>query len=450
MDRVRATEEIQRLLRGDDELLRRGLEDVDDVQLGAALDNLDPDDQDRLLKALPVQRRTVAVEYMRYETAARIVDRLAPEKAAELLDELDPDDVADILQLLDKPTERAILEQLQPDEVTQIRELLVYDPETAGGIMTRAAVRVHDEVTVAEALRAVQETEDLPDHAFYVHVLDDDERLVGLVTLRTLVTSLPDQSVREVMMPDVITVEPTTDQEVVAEIASRYDVVSVPVVDPQRRLLGVVEIDDIVDVLREEATEDILKMAGAGDALIDTRAFWSSFRARIPWLMAAAVGGLLVAISLSGFDDALRQVPALALFMPVVAGMGGNVGTQSSTIVVRGLAVGYIERGKVARLLLREMSLGASLGLVSGTLVAVAAPFVGAEADPLRLGLVITGGMVGSMVIAATVGTTVPLMLDRFKVDPAVATGPFVTTSVDILGLLFYFALGSYLLGLSS
>ncbi|MCA9691322.1 MAG: magnesium transporter, partial [Myxococcales bacterium] len=189
-------------------------------------------------------------------------------------------------------------------------------------------------------------------------------------------------------------------------------------------------------------------MAGAGEELIDTRSFWSSFRARWPWLATAAVGGLLVAVSLQGFEEALRTIPTLALFMPVVAGMGGNVGTQSSTIVVRGLAVGYIERSRVSRLVAREVALGATLGMLYGSLIAFAAPFLGAtSSDPVRLGMVVTFGMVGCMVIAAAVGTSVPLILHRFNVDPAVATGPFVTTSVDILGLLFYFWLATVLLG---
>jgi magnesium transporter len=170
----------------------------------------------------------------------------------------------------------------------------------------------------------------------------------------------------------------------------------------------------------------------------------------MPWLAAAAVGGLLVAAALSGFEGALSAVPVLALFMPVIAGMGGNVGTQSSTIVVRGLAVGYVESARIGRLVFREMGLGAALGTLYGLLIAVAAPFVGAEVeDPLALGAVLTLGMIGSMTIAATVGTSIPLLMHRLKIDPAVSTGPFVTTAVDILGLMFYFWLATVLLGVN-
>jgi magnesium transporter len=253
------------------------------------------------------------------------------------------------------------------------------------------------------------------------------------------------------MEPELVYIDRESDQEEVADIAARYDLVVIPVVDEQRRLVGVVTIDDIVDIIREEATEDILKMAGAGEMLFETRSFWTSLRNRMPWLLAAAIGGLLVAFALSGFEGALSSVPILALFMPVIAGMGGNVGTQSSTIVVRGLAVGYVESASLSRLVIREMSLGLMLGAIYGLLIAVAAPFVGSTVeDPVALGAVLTLGMMGSMTIAATVGTSIPLLMNRFKIDPAVSTGPFVTTAVDILGLLFYFWLATVLLGVEA
>ena len=448
---LRPVEDLARLVKGDPRLLNRALQRLDDVQIALQIDNLSSEGQDTVLQAVAVDRRATVLGFTRYETAADVLRRLAPEEAAAIIDEFESDDAADVLQEMDAGQLRAILQRLDPEGIQEIEDLLTYDPNSAGGIMNTEAVRVHDEVTVGEIRRIVQETPNLPDHVFYVYVVDEDERLVGLVRLRELVVSVSDTPVREVMQTELVSVTPDTDQEEVADLASRYDVVALPVVDAQRRLLGVVTIDDIVDVLREEATEDILKMAGAGEALSDTRDFMASFRARFPWLLGAAVGGLLVATSLAGFDDALRAVPALALFMPVVAGMGGNVGTQSSTVVVRGLAVGYVERSQLFRLILREVALGASLGLISGVFIGTVALFLGIDApDPVLLGVVITGGLVGSMSIAALVGTSVPLLLERFNVDPAVATGPFVTTAVDVLGLLFYFLLASWLLGVAS
>ncbi len=445
---VRNIAEFVKLMKkGDERLLIRTLARLDAVQVASLLDILDADEQDRVLPLLQLDRRAEVIGHMRYEHAAEVLSRLAPEEAAHLVDALDPEDAVDILQEVERASVSQILARVDADEVSDLEELLAYDDQTAGGLMSLDVFRVRKDFTIAEAMRLLQEAEELPESVFYLYVVDEHDRLIGFITLRMLVRGKPDQPIHEVMETEVVTVVADTDQEKVAEIASRYDLVTLPVVDSQRRLLGVVMIDDVVDVIREEATEDILKMAGAGQEMVDTRSFWSSFRARMPWLLTAALGGLLVAVSLQGFEEALRTVPALALFMPVVAGMGGNVGTQSSTIVVRGLAVGYIAGSRVGRLLVREIALGAVLGMIYGTLISLLAPLLGATADdPVGLGMVVTFGMVGCMVIAAGVGTSVPLVLHRFHVDPAIATGPFVTTSVDILGLLFYFWLATVLL----
>jgi magnesium transporter len=439
------------LRRNETRRVGRILQRLDEVQIAAQVDNLPPEDQDRLLQMLSVERRAAVFAELRMETASEIVRRLAPEEVAVLLDDLDADDVADILGRVEETRLRQILSRLDPEDADEVEQLLGYDENTAGGIMSLDFIRVFDNVTVAETVRVLQNIEDPPDQAFDVYVVDEDERLVGVLSLRMLLTSRPDVSIRDIMEPELVYVDRESDQEEVADIAMRYDLIAVPVVDDQRRLVGVVTIDDIVDVIREEATEDILKMAGAGEELFETRSFWTSFRVRMPWLAAAAVGGVLVAAALSGFEGALSAVPVLALFMPVIAGMGGNVGTQSSTIVVRGLAVGYVESTTLGRLVFREMGLGATLGVIYGMLIAVIAPFGGADVDdPLALGAVLTLGMMGSMTIAATVGTCIPLLMHRLKIDPAVSTGPFVTTAVDILGLMFYFWLATVLLGVSA
>ena len=443
--------DLSRMLRRNEgRRLARALQRLDAVQIARELDSFGAEQQDHILQILPVERRAEVFAELRYETAAEIVRRLAPQEAADILDDLEHDDVADILGRLEEQQLRQILARLEPQHADQVEELLGYDENSAGGIMSPDFIKVYDNVTMSEAVRTIQELEEPPDHAFYVYVVDEDERLVGVVSLRQLLTSKRDDSVRETMVTELQYVDREADQEVVAEVAMRYDLTAVPVVDEQRRLVGVVTIDDIVDVIREEATEDILKMAGAGEELFETRAFWSSLRVRMPWLFAAAIGGVLVAFALSGFENALQAVPVLALFMPVIAGMGGNVGTQSSTIVVRGLAVGYVEVNAVSRLIFREMALGLTLGLFYGVLIALAAPFIGNDdVDPVALGGVLTLGMMGSMTIAATVGTSIPLLMHSLKIDPAVSTGPFVTTAVDILGLMFYFWLATVLLGVS-
>ena len=448
MSRLRVrNERIHELLHsGDQRRLRRTLTRLDEVQIASQFDNLTPDDQLQVLGLLPVERRAPVLSRMRYESAATLVARLAPEQAVELLDDLRPDDVVDILGRIDDKKLGDILARLDRADVEAIEELLAYDDETAGGIMSPKFFAIGADSTVREALERLQSVE-LPTHVLYVYVVDPEGKLVGVCSLRQFVQHRPPERVRDFMQAEVVSVRVETDQEDVADVVSRYDLLAVPVVDDHNVLLGVVEVDDVVDVLREEATEDILQMAGAGHHLADARSFWPSLRVRWRWLGAAAAGGTVAAFSLSSFDSALAQVPALAFFMPVVAGMGGNVGMQSSTIVVRGLAVGFIEAERVRRLVVREVALGASLGLLYGLLIGLFALWIGDGSMSWRLGAVVSGGCAGSMTLAAFVGTCTPLALDRVGVDPAIATGPFVTTSVDVMGLLFYFWLANLLLG---
>lgn len=443
------TERIHDLLkRGDLRRLRRALTRLDEVQIASQLDNLDPDDLQQVLQLLPTERRPLVVAKMRYEAVGALLGRIAPEQAAELVDELNVDDAVDILGRIDADKLKQILARLDKDDAEELEELLAYDDDTAGGIMSPHFVAVAPDATAAEAISTLHQTEDLPGNLFYVFVCEPGGKLVGTCELRTLVISKPNATVRDIMQTEVVAVRVDTDQEQVADVVSRYDLVTVPVVDEQGVLLGVIEVDDVVDVIREEATEDILKMAGAGQELAQSRAFWESLGVRWRWLMAAAAGGSIAALSLSGFDNALADVPALAFFMPVVAGMGGNVGMQSSTIVVRGLAVGFLEAERLRAVVTREVGLGASLGLIYGLLIGFVALWVGkAHAEPWRLGVVVAAGCAGSMTVAAAVGTCTPLALDRIGVDPAIATGPFVTTAVDVIGLLFYFWLASALLG---
>lgn len=423
------------------------LDRLDDVQLAAQLDNVSSEDLDRVFVELDKDRQPTVFAALRLETMAAMAHRYEAPHVVSLLGALESDDVADLVGALSLECRRAVVAEMDPERAQVVSELLRYPEDCAGGLMSPRFLAVPSSFSVGDALSYIQESDELPPQAFYLYVVDERNHLLGVLSLRALVTAKPHQMLQEIMFDELVTVAPSTDQERVAELASRYDLVAVPVVDRHRHLLGIVTIDDIVDVIREEATEDILRMAGAGQMLGETRSFWKSFRGRFPWLAYAAGGGMVVAMILSGFEQVMSAVPALAMFMPVVAGMGGNVGTQSSTIVVRGLAVGYVESPMLRRVIGREMLIGASLGAIYGVLIALAAPFLvaGGQASALRLGTVISLGMIGSMTIAATVGASVPLIMDRYGVDPAVSTGPFVTTAVDGLGLLFYFWLASTL-----
>jgi magnesium transporter len=247
------------------------------------------------------------------------------------------------------------------------------------------------------------------------------------------------------MTKKVQTVRPETDQEEVARIVSQYNFLAVPVIDSDEKLLGIVTVDDVVDVIREEATEDFLKMVGAGeDREILLKSSWENARIRLPWLFASWIGGIIAAYIIGVFDDVLQNTLALAAFIPVIIGMGGNVGTQSSTMIVRGLATGRVGFENSSKILFKEIRVGLILGVLYGILLGLFAIVRFLDISPI-LGLVVGLSICASMLIAATIGSLVPLILDRFDIDPAVATGPFVTTAIDILGVALYFIIAGAL-----
>ena len=248
------------------------------------------------------------------------------------------------------------------------------------------------------------------------------------------------------MSKQIHVVRPETDQEEVARIVSQYNFLAVPVVDPDDRLLGIVTVDDVVDIIREEATEDFLQMVGAGkDREILLKSSWENARMRLPWLFASWVGGIMAAFIIGIFDNVLQSTIALAAFIPVIMGMGGNIGTQSSTIIVRGLATGRVSIENSMRILFKEIRVGLMLGILYGLLLGVFAILKFLDVSPM-LGVVVGVSICISMIIAATIGSLVPLILNRFEIDPAIATGPFVTTSIDILGVACYFLIAISLL----
>jgi magnesium transporter len=247
------------------------------------------------------------------------------------------------------------------------------------------------------------------------------------------------------MVTDVFSVKTDMDQEEVARLVARYDILAVPVVDENNRLVGIVTVDDVIDIIRTEATEDILKMAGVGEEYIETKSVIKSTRIRLPWLFASLIGGIVAFFIIGHFDGILSEVTYLAAFIPVIMGMGGNIGTQSSTIVVRGLATGRLNVRDIWRVVTKELCIGMILGMVYGLIIAAVAQV---SYNTIALAVSVGLALMSSMSIAALVGSLVPMIMARINVDPAVATGPFVTTSIDIISVFFYFIIATTLLGL--
>lgn len=376
-----------------------------------------------------------------------ILEREQSERIAMIVREAGSNDQGNILNSLSEDKTQSVLELLRRDEQEEIEEILAYPEDSAGSLMSTDVFALHQDSTSRAALKALQD-QDEAEMAFYIYVTDDDERLVGVISLRTLAITHPETLLSGIMIKSVHMVRAETDQEDVAQLVAQYNYLAVPVVDGDTRLLGIVTVDDVVDVIREEATEDFLQMAGAGkDREILNKSSWDNAKARLPWLFASWLGGILAATVIGVYEDVLQSTIALAAFIPVIMGMGGNIGTQSSTIVVRGIATGRVDFGSEFKIIVKEVTVGFILGGLYGILLGLFAMFRFIDA-PAYLGLVVGLSIGLSMLVAAAVGTIIPLFLRKVDIDPAIATGPFVTTSVDVVGVLLYFVIATSFLNL--
>ena len=369
------------------------------------------------------------------------------ERIASIIEKAPTSDQSGILNLLEEKKAQSVIELLNIDEQEEIAEIMGYPEESAGSLMNTEVFTLHESITAGDAIKTLQDQEDA-EMVFYLYITDDDDRLVGVISLRILTTTPSATTLKDIMIKNVHTIRPETDQEEVARIVAQYNFLAVPVVDSESHLLGIVTVDDVVDVIREEATEDFLQMAGAGkDREILLKSSWESAKTRLPWLFASWIGGVIAAYLIGVFEGMLENIIALAAFIPVILGMGGNIATQSSTIIVRGMATGRVNIGGEIKLILKEMKVGIILGALDGVVLGVFAKYIFADSHT-NLGIVVGLSICVSMLVAATVGTVIPLLLRKLDIDPAVATGPFVTTSIDILGVLFYFLIAGLFLSI--
>ena len=361
-----------------------------------------------------------------------LLSGMSPEDLAHVLQRLPSDEVAEILSGVSEEDRERILSLMQKEASEEVQDLLEYEEDTAGRIMTTRYLALPENTSVHEAIAAVQKAQEA-EMVFYLYVVDAQGALKGVLSLRRLLSVPPSTQLREIMSTDVISVHPETDQEEVAKIASQYDLLAVPVVDADNVLAGIVTIDDVIDVMREEATEDVYKLAGTSDQERLTRSTIKAAGLRLPWLFAAFGGGLLGALVIKAYTP----LPPLACFIPVVLGMGGNIGTQAATIVARGLSTGRISLRVAGGVIFKEIRIALLLGFIYGALLGIAA-IVLVGLRPVE-GLAVGGSLWMSMGLASVLGAMLPMLLKTVHIDPAVATNPFVTTSVDLLGLLSFF-----------
>lgn len=376
---------------------------------------------------------------------AALLVQETPEKLAKVIGGMQSSDQAFILGLLPEELSSAVISLFKVDTQAEVEELMAYPGDSAGSIMYKDVFALPEDTLAKDAINAIREQTNA-EMVFYLYVLDQDARLAGVISLRDLVTTPQGTVLKDIMIKNVHAVLAETDQEEVARIVSRYNYLAVPVVDRENHLLGIVTVDDVVDVIREEATEDFLQMAGVGkDREILLKSSWESAKIRVPWLFASWIGGILAATVIGLFQSTLESLMSLAVFMPVILGMGGNIGNQSSTIIVRGISTGRVNFGNDLKLILKEIRVGLILGAFYGILLGVFAHFRFLDAPP-ALGFVVGLAICCSMLIATTIGSFMPLFLRKLGVDPAIATGPFVSTSTDILGVTIYFTIATTLL----
>tara|TARA_B100000470_G_scaffold193200_1_gene161113 strand:+ start:164 stop:1537 length:1374 start_codon:yes stop_codon:yes gene_type:complete len=407
------------------------------------------EEQDTIFAMMPPSEESVEfLSELDESITVRLLDQVTPQRMATILEEASSNEIAHLMGLVNEDYATAVIDLLQAEEQEKLEEIMAYPEDSAGILMYTDVFTLHEETKAIDAIAALQDQEEA-EMVFYLYAVDDDGRLTGVVSLRNLVTTSSDTTLENIMSRRVHSVRPETDQEEVARIVSQYNFLAVPVVDAEDQLLGIITVDDVVDIVREEATEDFLQMVGAGkDREILLKSSWDNARMRFPWLFASWVGGILAAFIIGAFDNILQSTIVLAAFIPVIIGMGGNIGTQSSTIIVRGLATGRVGLENSVKILLKEMRVGLILGILYGILLGVFAIFRFLDVSPM-LGLVVGLSICTSMIIAATIGSLVPLILNRFDIDPAVATGPFVTTAIDILGVALYFWIAGFFLGIT-
>jgi magnesium transporter len=376
-----------------------------------------------------------------------LVEELSDRQVAAVFERMSVDDAVAVVELLPPELEEKVLGIVDVRNLDEVQTHLTYRDDSAGRLMVPSYLALDAETTVQEAIAKIRSSEDV-DNIFYLYVVDADNHLVGVASLRQLLLSTPETSLAEVMTRSVIKVDTGTDQEEVARLAARYDLLAIPVTDDMNRLLGIVTLDDIIDVVKEEATEDFFKMVGTTDdeLVYQDRSFKvASFR--LPWLMFNLVGLIGAGMLLKYFEVTLKEALVLVFFLPVVMGMGGNVGSQTSTITVRGLATGRIGRGRLElrKFLWQQLKVGLILAAACSAAVAVGAFALEQDAS---YSLVVGASLLLVISLAAVNGACIPLVFQKLGIDPAVASGPLVTTSNDITGILIYFGIAYLLIDL--
>ena len=421
------------------------LHDFHFADVAELLEELNTAEATYLVKLLDSEITSEALMELDDDSRERILDNLSPSEIADELDEMDTDDAADIIAELDDDVQRQVIDHIEDEEhAADIVDLLRYDEDTAGGLMAKELVRVKETWTVAGCVREMRRQAENVTRVHSIYVTDKEGKLKGRLSLKDLLTAPGKAHISEIYIPKVDYVNVHTEAEDVARIMQKYDLEAIPVVDDNDILVGRITIDDIVDFIKEEAEKDYQMAAGISQDVEADDGLFKQTRARLPWLMIGMLGGLGAASIIAGFQTILENFPKLLIFVPLIQATAGNVGVQSSAIVVQGLANDTL-KGNILTRLLRESGLALVNGLAIALVVLVISHFLffTTYLESISIGI----ALITVIILAALIGTFVPIILDKRGIDPAVATGPFITTSNDVFGILTYFLIAKLILG---
>lgn len=416
------------------------------ADIASVIDELDNQSANFIYKLLDEERQADVLIELDEDIREDLLKTFSTKEIARQLENLDSDDAADVIAELPKDKVEEVISHITDDEAAEdIVDLLNYDEDSAGGLMQKEFIKAKLDWPVNRCVVELRRQAENVEKVFTIYVVDNDDRLVGFLSLKSLLFASPNTKISDLFQDrNMISVKTNDDSEEVAKIMEKYDLVSVPVVDLQNKLVGRITIDDVVDVIKEEADKDFQMASGISEMVEASDSIWRISRARMPWLLIGMLGGILGAQVISGFEGGISEVPALAFFIPLITAMGGNVGVQSSAIVVQSLAKGNDQFGSILKKILKE----SLVGIVNGLVLSIIIYGIGHAFESPVLGIVVSLSLFTVMLFAAIFGTLIPLLLDKYNIDPALATGPFITTLNDVLGLFIYLTIGVLLYGI--
>ena len=439
-------EKVQHLIeaKNDDEA-RAFFNEYHFADIAEILEELDFEQSVYVIKLLDSEKTSDILAELDEDLREKILKQLSAKEIAQEIEELDTDDAADIIAELPEERQEIVISQIEDEEhKADIQELLTYDEDSAGGLMAKELVKVNENWTVTQCVREMRAQAENVTRVHSIYVVDKDEKLIGRLSLKDLLMAPDRANISSVYIPKVDSVHVNDDAEEVAKVMQKYDLEAIPVVDDEKVLLGRITIDDIVDVIKEEAEKDYQLAAGITQDVEASDGIIQLTRARLPWLFLGLIGGVGAFLIMEGFQQAFEKYAVLFFFTPLIAAMAGNVGVQSSAIIVQGLANDDV-KGSINNRLLKEMFLAALNGIILSIFLFF---FVWLYDGDINKAFAISVSLIAVIIVAGLVGTFIPLFLDKRGIDPAIATGPFITTSNDIFGILIYFWIAKLILGI--